>query len=109
MLRISIICLMLLTGCAGSAYRLPDITDAEVQAMKQKVESNKASLETYERSDKKYKQILKTISNRLVKSAEPLCTHANYQSCYFEVSYNPDNIVNAYASESNRVACQPAI
>jgi predicted Zn-dependent protease len=96
---ITLICLLFLTGCAGSAYRLPQVNSADVQAMQKKIAENTTPLKVYERSDKTYEQKLANITNRLKKNAKPLCDYAQYENCYFKTTYSPDNEVNAYASE----------
>ncbi len=74
-----------------------------MQAMQKKITDNKSELRIYERSDQKYKQILANISSRLLKNAQPLCDHANYPSCHFKVIYNPEDTMNAYASETYKI------
>jgi len=96
-------CILCLTACAGSAYRLPQVSSADVQAMKEKVTENPVPLKVYERSDQAYKERLATITSRLKKNAKPLCDYAQYESCYFETTYNPEGTVNAYASEGHKI------
>lgn len=97
------LCLLCLTACAGSAYRLPEVNDADVKAMKQKMAENPVPLKVYERSDQAYEQKLAKITNHLKKHAKPLCDYAEYESCYFKTVYSPDNTVNAYASEGYKI------
>ncbi len=96
-------CVLSLTGCAGSAYRLPQVSDADMQAMQKKIETNKEPLKVYERSDKKNKQMLASIADRLSKNTKPLCKYTEYESCHFQVVYNPEDEVNAYASEGYKI------
>src|SRR3989338_3047643 len=98
-----LISLPLLTACAGSAYKLPAVNDADVKTMQQKIADNNEPLVVYERSDKKNKQLVANIASRLAKNAKPLCTYAEYKSCYFQVEYNPGNEINAYASENYKI------
>lgn len=95
--------ILCLTGCAGSAYRLPEVNEADIRSMESKIAANKTPLKIYERSDKDYKQRLATISNRLRKNAKPLCQDAGYDTCSFLVEYNAGNEVNAYASEGYKI------
>lgn len=90
--------LLFLAGCAGSAYRLPQVNAAEVQAMEQKLASENKPLKVYKRSDKQSKQILANITKRLTKNAKPLCEYAGYPACRFNVKYSADDEINAYAS-----------
>lgn len=92
-----------LTGCAGSAYKLPQVNEADVQAMQTKIAENQKPLKVYERSDKEYKQMVSGVTKRLIKNAKPLCKYAKYDSCYFEVTYKADDTFNAYASEGHKV------
>lgn len=92
-----------LTACAGSAYKLPAVNDADVQTMQKKMAANKAPLTVYERSDQKNQQLVSSATSRLTKNAKPLCEYAQYKSCYFKVAYDPGKTVNAYASESYKI------
>lgn len=92
-----------LTACAGSAYRLPQVSNTDIQAMQSKIAENKAPLKTYERSDSQYKAKLAGITKRLVKNARPLCNHAGYASCYFETRYDSGDTINAYASDGHKI------
>lgn len=94
---------MFLAACTGSAYHLPEVTDEDMQAMQEKIDANKKPLKTYTRSDQEYKKTLAGITKRLTKNAKPLCEHAEYDSCYFQVNYNPDDTMNAYASEGYKI------
>lgn len=60
-------------------------------------------LKVYERSDKHYKATLAQITQRLTKNAAPLCKDTGYDKCYFKVSYDPSNTVNAYASDGYKI------
>lgn len=100
---IFLVCAVFLTGCSGSAYHLPEVNQADVQAMQTKLQNKQTSLKIYERSDQKYKQLLAGITNRLTKNAKPLCAHAGYEKCHFETVYNPGGTVNAYASEGYKI------
>lgn len=92
-----------LTACAGSAYRLPEVSNADIQAMQSKIAENKAPLKKYERSDSKYKATLASITKRLTKKATPLCEYAEYESCYFETTYDSGDTINAYASQGYKI------
>lgn len=98
------LCSLLVTACAGSAYRLPPVSDTDIQAMQKKISSHKTSLRPYKRSDQQYKKIVARITGRLEKNIKPLCDYAEYQSCYFQVGYVADNTFNAYASEGYKIS-----
>lgn len=92
-----------LTACAGSAYQLPMVHDHDVGRMQQKIAAQQAPLKIYERSDRTYEQMVSSITNRLMSTAQPLCSLSEYPECYFQVSYSSDDTVNAYASEGYKI------
>lgn len=92
-----------MSACTGSAYRLPQVTQADIAAMEEQVAKNTPPLKTYKRSDKEYQHMVSGISTRLKKNAKPVCVYAGYDSCYFQVIYSPDNTVNAYASDGYKI------
>lgn len=94
---------LLTTACAGSAYKLPAVSPAELAEVENQIKSDTNSLKVYKRSDANYRKRISTISKKLQKSAKPLCEQAEFDSCYFEVSYNNENIINAYAHENYKI------
>jgi predicted Zn-dependent protease len=96
-------CACVVTACAGTIYQLPQVTDADVLAMQKKISDNKKPLKVYKRTDTQYKKITHDITKRLVKNAKPLCDHAGYTACHFEVDYNNKSTFNAYASEGYKI------
>lgn len=93
----------LLSACAGSAYKLPDIHPDELAEVENRLETDHSNLKIYNRSNAHYKTRVQTIAKRLERKAGPLCTHAEYSPCKFEVTYNSDDIVNAYAHENYKI------
>ncbi|MCE7887349.1 MAG: hypothetical protein DYH13_07600 [Alphaproteobacteria bacterium PRO2] len=102
-LFIILMCIPVLAGCTGSAYQLPTVDDAALQAMQEEMYANRVPLKMYHRSDSKYEKMLAAIHNRLVENAQPLCDHAGYISCLFQISYSGGNEMNAYASEDYKI------
>jgi predicted Zn-dependent protease len=92
-----------LVGCAGSAYKLPEVNEADVQAMEKRIADNQKPLITYNRSEKRNRQMVDNAAKRLIKHAKPLCKHAGYESCSFNVVYKPDDTFNAFASGNNDI------
>lgn len=97
------LCLISLNACAGSAYNLPQFTPEEVASAQNDIDKNGSSLKLYERSDKQYKNLVSSISSKLRNNAQPICDQAGYSKCHFEVTYIPDDTVNAYASEGYKI------
>jgi predicted Zn-dependent protease len=94
---------LILSSCAGSAYNLPQLSDSEINIAQQNVLNNTSELKVYERSDADYQKILENTTSQLLQNAQPLCNYSGYKSCKFSVAYNPDDIVNAYASEGHKI------
>jgi predicted Zn-dependent protease len=95
--------ILLVSACAGSAYKLPVVNADEITQAQNEIDSDSRKIKTYERSDAHYEKRVKKIAQRLKKNAQPLCDHAEYPSCYFEVKYDSDNTVNAYAHEDYKI------
>lgn len=95
--------LFFLTACTGSAYKLPNVTHADIQASQEKFSKSAKPLKTYTRSDAQYRSTLSGISSRLIRSAKPLCEHSGYHKCHFQIIYKPDDTANAYASEGHKI------
>lgn len=94
---------LLTAACTGSAYELPSVSLAEKMQVEEEINANTSELKTYKRSDSNYKNRIARITKRLQKSAQPLCAHAEYTSCVFEVEYSNEDIENAYAYEDNKI------
>lgn len=92
-----------LTGCVGTMYQIPDVTNLEVDAMQSSTSKSDKSLVEYQRSDGFYRSALKNASTRLQNGAVPLCKDSGYESCHFEVIYSSKNTVNAYATEGYKI------
>lgn len=94
---------ILLSACAGSAYKLPLVTPEEVAKTQTEIDTDQSELKIYKRSDTIYKKKIATIANRLEGKAKPLCEQSEYPSCYFQVKYDNENTVNAFASENYKI------
>jgi predicted Zn-dependent protease len=92
-----------LHGCSGAQFALPQLSDAEVSRAALTVSGNTSGLQSYARTDQEYRELLLRVSNRLTVAAPPLCAHAGISSCYFNVRYVVQDVVNAYASGANEI------
>lgn len=90
-------------ACTGSAYKLPAVSHSEIAQIEAEVAADERELKVYKRSDATYKKRIASISRRLQKSAEPLCELAEFHTCKFEVRYDNEDIVNAYAHENYKI------
>ena len=93
----------LCSACTGSGYKLPEVSAQEYTEMESKIQADETEMRIYKRSDKDYRNRLAKISKRLQNSAKPLCEQAEYSPCRFEVNYNNEMIVNAYAHEHYKI------
>lgn len=91
------------SACTGAAYKIPVVSHAEASNIEKEIKSDSKDLKVFVRSDTDYKNRISTISKRLQRKAKPLCKYAEYDSCYFEVKYSNENIVNAYAHEDYKI------
>lgn len=73
---IILLCIPILTPCAGSAYKLLPVNEADVSTMQLKMAVNKQPLVIYERSDKKNPQLVSSVTSHLTKNAKPLCEYS---------------------------------
>lgn len=96
-------CLFLVTGCAGSAYHLPKFTSDEVSSVQKELAENTKPLKIYNRSDAQNRNLIANVAGRLKKAAGPVCEQSGYTKCHFEVVYDPDSTVNAYASDGYKI------
>ena len=97
------VCGLFLSACAGSAYRLPPVSEAETQAMQQRLSQHRVPPQTHLRSDRQNEKLLIKINNRLIAKAQPLCDYAGYPSCFFQTEYSSGDAINAYASEGYKI------
>lgn len=94
---------LLLCACAGSAHRLPDVTDAELRQTQEEIVRSHAPLKTYDRSDATYRKMVSRITNRLLENAQPLCQHTGYEKCFFQTVYSAKDDLNAFASDGYKI------
>lgn len=103
---IRILCLFLLVGlgaCAGSAYRLPEVSDADLLEAQASVDASRTPLRIHDRGDSAYRSLLAKVTNRLLAEAQPLCQHTGYNKCFFQPVYNSGSEINAFASDGYKV------
>ncbi|MGD9538070.1 MAG: M48 family metalloprotease [Alphaproteobacteria bacterium] len=93
----------ILHGCAGAQFALPQLSDAEISRTALAISGDTSGLQRHARTDQEYRELLQRVSNRLRLAAPPLCTHAGVSSCYFNVHYVGEDVVNAYASAGNEI------
>jgi predicted Zn-dependent protease len=94
---------LLLGGCAGADFKLPQFTSVEVDRAALAISANGGDLPTNARTDAENRALVSRVSNRLRENIAPLCQQADVDSCWFDVTYDTDDEVNAYAEGDNRV------
>lgn len=85
----------LLAGCAGAQFRLPQITDAEIDHAALTVEGDTSKLTRIDRSPEEGRQLVEAVARRLEAVVPPLCQLAETENCRFDIRYVEDNTVNA--------------
>lgn len=94
---------LLLSACAGSGHQLVKVSDADLALVKQEAAADKHVFKPVERKRGENSAILKRVTNRLLTHARPMCDHTGYTACFFQVLYNSDDVINAYASENYKI------
>jgi predicted Zn-dependent protease len=94
---------VLLAGCAGADFKLPQFTTVEVDRAALVIEGSTAGLPSNGRSDAENRVLVSRIANRLGQSLGPLCRQSEIDLCWFDIVYETDDEVNAYAEGSNRI------
>lgn len=95
--------LLLLAGCAGADFRLPQFTAAEVDRAALVIAGSKLGVPSNARSDAENRALVSRVANRLGESLGPLCRQSEIAPCWFDVTFDADDEVNAYAEGSNRI------
>lgn len=98
-----LLCLAVLSGCAGAQFKLPQLTDAEISQAALAVTGKASSLETHERTADASRALIDRAADRLRKVAPELCRHAEVESCFFDVVYVDEDLVNALAKDGRRI------
>ncbi|MEX0807668.1 MAG: M48 family metalloprotease [Dongiaceae bacterium] len=96
--------LLLLGGCAGAQFRLPDIASADVDRAALTVAGDSSRLERFQRTDAQYRAMVFDVSQRLAAAAPAMCRYAEVDNCRFSVSFSSEDEVNAYATANNEIA-----
>ena len=84
-----------LTGCAGAQFRLPPISDADVNRASLAVAGEPSNLPKHYRTAEENRDMVNRVAARLEAAAPGLCTYAHAPHCTFNVVYVADDTVNA--------------
>lgn len=84
-----------LTGCAGAQFRLPAISDADVNRASLTVAGEPSNLPKHYRTAAENRDIVNRVAARLEAAAPGLCAYAHAPHCTFDVVYVADDTVNA--------------
>lgn len=93
-----ILAIWVLTGCAGAQFRLPQISDADIDHAALAVEGDTSKLTSVDRSPAESRALVEAVTLRLEAVAPALCALAETTDCRFEVRYVEDSKVNATTS-----------
>jgi predicted Zn-dependent protease len=98
----ALLLLVTLTGCAGAQFRLPAISDADVNRATLAVAGEPANLPRHYRTAQENREIVNRVAARLEAAAPGLCAYAHAPRCTFNVVYVADDVVNAQ-TDGNRI------
>ncbi len=100
---LTFIAFLLLGGCAGADFKLPQFTSVEVERAALAIRTDAGGPATNARSDDENRMLVSRVNNRLRDNIAPLCRQAEIDPCWFDVTYDEDDDVNAYAEGDNRI------
>ena len=103
-----LLCAFILTGCAAPKHAGPSAPDARVYAAAAEIN---ASPEPSARqvSDEEAVARITAIYNQLKPAAVEVCRHIGEDDCNWEVTYSPEEEVNAYASDASTIVIYKGI
>jgi predicted Zn-dependent protease len=93
----------MLAGCAGAQFRLPEISDADVNRASLTVAGEADNLPKYYRTAEENRAMVNEAAARLEAAAPALCAYAHAPRCTFDVVYVADDTVNA-ETDGRRIA-----
>ena len=85
----------MLAGCAGAQFRLPEISDADVNRASLTVAGETDNLPKHYRTAEENRAMVNRAASRLEAAAPALCAYAHAPRCTFNVVYVADDTVNA--------------
>jgi predicted Zn-dependent protease len=106
-LKIALLALML-SGCQGVYYALPQVTADEVAAANAQIDSA-PPLATVRRDANEAIELVNKIGWTLKDVAGPICAQASSDTCTFNFSYKSDSQVNAWASGERDITITSAL
>ncbi|MFZ5790433.1 MAG: M48 family metalloprotease [Pseudomonadota bacterium] len=95
--------LLLLGGCAGAQFKLPELTDAEINRAALTVAGDASQLPVFARPRDEERALVYGAADRLEEAVPALCQYAKTRRCYFDVAYVVEDTANAQADENNRI------
>lgn len=92
-----------LSGCSGASYKLPQVTKEDLIRVEKQLSDTQTPLKTFYRSDEENAEMVYKVTNRLLTNAQPLCNYTGYPSCFFQIVYDPNSTINAFASDGYKI------
>lgn len=86
---------LLLGGCAGAQFRLPQLTDAEIDSAALAVAGDTSKLGSIDRASAESSALVDAAATRLQAVAAAVCQSAETEDCRFDIRYVEDGTVNA--------------
>jgi len=91
----ALLLVFMLAGCAGAQFRLPAISDADVNRASLAVAGQSDNLPKHYRTAEENRALVSDASARLAAAAPGLCAYAHAPRCTFDVVYVADKTVDA--------------
>ena len=100
---LAFVAVFLIAGCAGADFKLPQFTSVEVERAALAIRTDAGGPATNARTDAENRAMVSRVSNRLRENMGPLCQQSEIEPCWFDVTYDAEDDVNAYAEGNNRI------
>jgi predicted Zn-dependent protease len=94
---------LLLGACAGAQFRLPELSDAEIDRAALTVAGDTSKLGSIERTPEENRRLVDAAAKRLQAAAPALCERAGTEKCAFRIWYVEDGTVNATTSADGTI------
>jgi predicted Zn-dependent protease len=92
----ALLSVLMLAGCAGAQFKLPQISDADVNRASLAVTGDTSSLPRHYRTAEENRELVNRVAARLEAAAPALCAYAEAPRCTFNVVYVADDDFDAH-------------
>lgn len=100
---LAVVSCLALSGCGGTAFMLPPVTDHEALVAAKEIEAADPTLPKFSRSDAYYREAIRRLGVQLTAGVAAVCARADTEECRFMFHYVDDDEVNAFADEGGDI------